>query len=377
MTSHILRDAEGHPSGVFRETASGLVSRARRTSSVRSSPESLDKRLRRSLQLADAECIAKGVTSFQDAGTSFRTIDAMKAMAKAGQLKTRIYTMIRASNRQLASRLAGYRMIGVGDNHLTVRAIKVSIDGALGSRGAWLLEPYSDAPESRGLETVSVASATETARLCMEHDFQFCIHAIGDRANREVLDIFEKAFTANPTKKDLRWRVEHAQHLHPDDIPRFGKLGVVASMQGVHCTSDAPWVTPRLGAERAEHGAYVWQSLMKSGALVTNGTDAPVEDVDPLISYYASVTRRTKDGTQFYPEQCMSRMEALESYTINAARAAFEEDIKGTLTPGKLADIVILSKDITTVDEAEILETEVLQTIIGGEVVYDRDRADK
>ncbi len=369
----ILHDAEGHPSGVFRETAAGLLSRAQRTSSVRASPAALEQRLRKSLRLADAECIAKGVTSFQDAGASLRSIDVMKSMAEAGELKIRLFAMIRGSNRQLARQLSDYRMIGIGNNHLTVRAVKVSIDGALGSRGAWLLEPYADAAESRGLETVSVKSASKTAALCLEHGFQFCVHAIGDRANREVLDIYEKTFASDPLKKDLRWRIEHAQHIHPDDITRFGKLGVVASMQGVHCTSDAPWVEPRLGAKRAKEGAYVWQSLMKSGALVTNGTDAPVEDVNPLISYYASVTRRAKDGTQFYPEQCMSRMEALESYTINAARAAFEEDLKGTLTPGKLADIVILSQDITTVEEAEILETEVLQTIIGGELVYTRD----
>ena len=205
----------------------------------------------------------------------------------------------------------------------------------------------------------------------MKHDYQLCVHAIGDRANREVLNVFEAAIEANPDKKDVRWRVEHAQHIHPDDIPRFGQLGVIASMQGIHCTSDAVYVIARLGEQRAREGAYVWQSLMKTGALVTNGTDAPVEHVSPIESFYATVARRLKDGSVFFPEQRMSRMEALKSYTIICATAAFEEDIKGTLTPGKLADIVVLSKDIMSCPEKEILEAEVVYTIVGAKVLYE------
>jgi predicted amidohydrolase YtcJ len=197
------------------------------------------------------------------------------------------------------------------------------------------------------------------------------VHAIGDRANREVLNVFEEAFKTYPDKKDVRWRVEHAQHLHPDDIPRFGKLGVIASMQGVHCTSDAVYVMARLGEQRAREGAYVWQSLMKTGALVTNGSDAPVERISPIESFYATVTRRLKDGRVFFPEQRMSRMEALKSYTIICAKAAFEEDIKGTLVPGKLADVVVLSKDIMSCPEKEILEAEVVYTIVGAKVLYE------
>jgi predicted amidohydrolase YtcJ len=235
-----------------------------------------------------------------------------------------------------------------------------------------LLEPYSDQTDSAGHNTSNIESIEETARLAAEHGFQLCVHAIGDRGNREVLDIFEATFAANPELQDLRWRVEHAQHINADDIPRFGQLGVIASMQGVHCTSDGPWVTPRLGAARAEEGAYVWQKLMKSGALVTNGTDAPVEDVNPISSFYATVSRRLADGTVFYPDQRMSRMEALQSYTINVAKAGFEENIKGTLTPGKLADIVILSRDIMTIPEEEIPQTVVVSTIVGGEIRYQR-----
>jgi predicted amidohydrolase YtcJ len=204
----------------------------------------------------------------------------------------------------------------------------------------------------------------------MQHDYQLCVHAIGDRANRETLDIFEAAFKANPGRKDVRWRVEHAQHLHPDDIPRFGRLGVIASMQGVHCTSDAPYVIARLGGTRAGEGAYVWQKLMKSGAVVSNGTDAPVEDVDPIASYYATVSRKLKDGSVFYPDQRMSREEALRSYTINAAHAAFEERSKGTLEAGKYADLVVLSKDILTIPEDQIPSAEVVYTIVGGKVKF-------
>ena len=253
-----------------------------------------------------------------------------------------------------------------------MRAIKRSIDGALGSRGAWLLEPYSDSPESTGLNTTTPESISETAAWAIDNDFQLCVHAIGDRANRETLDLYQRTFEANPDKTGLRWRDEHTQHLHPDDIPRFAELGVIASMQGVHCTSDGPYVVARLGEQRAAEGAYVWKSLIEAGAVVANGTDAPVEDVSPIASYYSTVSRRLADGSVFYPEQRLSRLEALKTYTINAAFAAFEEDIKGSLTVGKLADITVLSKDVMTIPEDEISSTEVAHTIVGGRVMYSR-----
>ena len=278
--------------------------------------------------------------------------------------------MVRDSNQSLMQNLKRTRVVGFADNHLTVRAIKRGIDGALGAHGAWLLQPYEDIPLSRGLNTRSVASVEEAASLAIKHDYQFCVHAIGDRANREVLDIFERQFKANPSDDSRRWRIEHAQHLHPDDIQRFGKLGVIASMQAVHCTSDAVFVPTRLGARRSKEGAYVWKSLLDSGAIVTNGTDAPVEDVDPIPCFFASVTRQLKPGVTFFPEQCMSRLEGLESYTINNAKAAFEEDIKGSIEVGKLADFVVLSNDLLTCSDDEILKTKVLRTVIGGETVY-------
>jgi predicted amidohydrolase YtcJ len=366
----ILKDAKGNPTGLLRETAARLIRRG--TGGPAPTDEERVTRERRVLELAAQEALSKGITSFQDAGSSFETIDRMKAMADEGKLGVRLWVMVRAGLEQEAQKLAQYRMVDYGNGHLTVRAIKRSIDGALGSRGAWLLEPYADKPDSSGLNTTSVEDIRATATLAMQHGYQLCVHAIGDRANRETLDIFQEAFKANPEKKDLRWRVEHAQHLHPSDIPRFGALGVIASMEGIHCTSDAPYVLARLGATRAEEGAYVWQKLLKSGAVVTNGTDAPVEDVDPIASYYATVSRKLKDGSVFYPDQRMSRMEALKSYTINGAFAAFEDGSKGSLKPGKYADVVVLSKDIMTIPEDEILTTQVVYTVVGGKVRHKR-----
>ena len=365
----LIRDAKGNPTGLLRETASRLVRRGRGAPEL-TAAESADRE-KKIIELAAKEVLSKGVTSFQDAGSSFQDVDRFKAAADAGTLGVRLWVMIRQGNDALMQNLAKYKMVGHADGLLTVRAIKHSIDGALGSRGAWLLEPYSDKPDDSGDNTTPPATIRETAKLALQHGYQLCVHAIGDRANRETLDIFEEAFKGRDGK-ELRWRVEHAQHLHPADIPRFGKLGVIASMQGIHCTSDAPYVPARLGNKRAEEGAYVWQKLMKSGALVTNGTDAPVEDVDPIASYYATVSRKLKDGSVFYPDQRMNRMEALRSYTINGARAAFEENSKGTLKPGKYADITVLSKDILTVPEDEIATAQVMYTIVGGKIRYKR-----
>ena len=364
----ILKDAKGDPIGVLRETASRLI-----RTGTGEPPRTADEdaaRARKVLELASREVLSKGVTSFQDAGSSLATVDLMKAMVDEGTIGVRLWVMLRQPNQTLAPNLARYRMVDYGNGHLTVRAIKHSIDGALGSRGAWLLEPYSDAPDSAGLNTTSAETIRETVKLAVQHGYQMCVHAIGDRANRETLDIFEEAFKANPDQTDLRWRVEHAQHLHPSDIPRFGALGIIASMQGVHCTSDAPYVPARLGARRSAEGAYVWKSLMASGAVVSNGTDAPVEDVDPIASFYSTISRKLPDGSVFYAAQRMNRAEALRSYTLNGAFAAFEEHSKGSLKVGKYADMVVLSQDIMTIPEARIPKTEVLYTIVGGKIRY-------
>jgi predicted amidohydrolase YtcJ len=358
----ILKDQSGDPTGLLRETAEGLIRTSARDTA----------RARKGLELASAEVLSKGITSFEDAGSSFATIDLMKAMIDEGRIGVRLWVMVNDRNALLAEKLKQYRMIDYGQGHLTVRAIKRVMDGALGSRGAWLLEPYTDKPDSVGLNTTPMEAIDETAHLAMVNDYQLCVHAIGDRANRETLDLFERAFKANPPKRDLRWRVEHAQHLSAADIPRFGQLGVIASMQGIHATSDAPYVLERLGPKRAEEGAYVWQKLMKTGAVVANGTDAPVEDVDPIANYFATVSRRTKTGTVFYPDQRMSRMEALKSYTINGAYAAFQEESRGSLAIGKLADMTVLSKDILTVPEDQIRAAQVTYTIVGGKILYRR-----
>lgn len=364
----ILKDASGAPMGLFRETAQGLIHKVRGEG-----PSEVE--LAKMAELAAQECLAKGVTSFQDAGSSFGTIDFLRRQVADGATLPRLWMMVRADNEDLRQNLGSVVADTKDDTNVRVGGIKLSIDGALGARGAWLLEPYSDSPKSTGLNLVPLDVARETADIAIEEGVQLCIHAIGDRANREVLDIFEDTFEAHPDKTDLRWRIEHAQHLHPDDIPRFAELGVVASMQAVHCTSDGPWVPDRLGDQRSEEGAYVWRKLIDSGALVTNGTDTPVEDVSPIASYYSSITRLLPDGSRFYPDQVMNRSEALENYTLSVAKAAFDEDHIGSLEVGKLADVVVLSKDILTVAEEEIPSTEVVYTILGGKVVHRGDGA--
>jgi hypothetical protein len=368
-----VRDRRGQPTGMLREKAQGAVREAIAKYQAQRSPNEIKAEQLEQVRLAGQTALANGVTTFHDAGSSFRTIDLFKQLADEGKLPLRLYAMVRGeSNDVMAQKLPAYRLIGYGNGFLTVRSIKRQIDGALGAHGAWLLEPYTDMPESAGLVLEPVADITRTAEVAIEHGFQVNTHAIGDRGNRETLNIYEKVFRAHSEKKDLRWRIEHAQHLHPDDIPRFAALGVIASMQGVHCTSDGPWVPKRLGDKRAKEGAYVWRKLWDSGAVVTNGTDVPVEDISPIQSFYATVTRRTPDGSVFYPEERLTREEALKSYTLNNAYAAFEENIKGSLTPGKWADIVVLSRDIMTIPDDQIPGTEVLYTIVGGKVAYQR-----
>lgn len=360
----ILHGPDGEPMGLFRETAEDLIQAVRGDTP---SPEELAKMA----NLAAQESLAKGVTSFQDAGSSFEVVDFLRQHVTTDDWNgPRLWMMIRASNEALTERIGEVAQATDDDPWLTVGGIKLSLDGALGARGAWLLEPYTDSPESTGLNLIPVELARATADIAIENDVQLCIHAIGDRANREVLDVFEETFAAHPDKADLRWRVEHAQHLHPEDLPRFAELGVIASMQAVHCTSDGPWVPDRLGDQRSEEGAYMWRTLLDSGAVVTNGTDVPVEDISPIASYASSVTRLMNNGERFYPDQSMTRMEALKSYTLSVAYSAFEEGAKGSLEVGKMADIVVLSKDLLTVDEAELPNTEVLYTIVDGQVVY-------
>jgi predicted amidohydrolase YtcJ len=327
------------------------------------------------VQRAGKEALSKGVTSFHDAGAPFSVIDLYRELADAGRLPVRMYAMVGGeSNETLEQNLARYRTIGYGHDFLTVRAIKRMLDGALGTRSAWLLEPYADDPGNTGLVVDPLDMIAKTAELAIENGYQLNTHAIGDRANREILDLYERVHHQHPGRSNnLRWRVEHAQHLHPDDVPRFEQLGVIASMQGVHATSDGAWVAKRLGEQRARERTYVWRSLWDAGALITNGTDVPVEDIDPLACFRATVTRQMADGRFFYQEQKLTREEALATYTRNNANAAFEEDLKGTLAVGKLADFIVLSHDLLAVPDAQLANVRVLQTVLGGRLVYTRE----
>ena len=371
----IVKDPGGEPSGLLRETAQRIVGRAMAHAHEGRSAREVEDENRLAVELAGQDALSKGVTSFHDAGSNFATIDFFRRLEEEGELPVRLYVMVRReSNEVMAERLPEYRMLPRGNDFLTVRAIKRQVDGALGAHGAWLLEPYDDHP-STGLNLEPLDDIMGTARVALRHGFQVATHAIGDRGNREILDLYQEAFQeAGVDGRALRWRIEHAQHLHPDDVGRFAELGIIPSMQAIHCTSDGPWVIPRLGEERAENGAYLWRDLIDSGAVVNNGTDTPVEDVDPLPGFYASVTRMMPNGEPFYPEQAMTREEALASYTINGAYSAFEEDVKGSLTPGKYADIVVLSNDIMTVPAEEILDARVDYTIVGGDIRYAREK---
>lgn len=375
----IVRTPSGDPIGVFEERAMAAINAAYQAWLDSLPSEEVERRWYQGIELAQQECLSKGITSFQDAGSSFDEINRYRNMAEQGELQLRLWAMVRHSSERLRQGLEGFPVVDAGNRFFTCRAIKSELDGALGSYGAWLLEPYADNPGFTGQNTTPLSEVATIAGIALDHGMQLCVHTIGDRANRELLNLMDSVTKArNVALNDLRWRSEHAQHIHPDDIPRFAQLGVIASMQGIHCTSDAPFVVKRLGEERARTGAYAWRSLIDAGAVVTNGTDTPVEDVNPLESFYASVTRRRHQdpykGLEFFPEQRMTREEAIKSYTLNCAWAAFEDSWKGSLTPGKVADIVVLSNDLTTCPDEDILNTRVLMTIVGGQVRYQAER---
>jgi len=373
----IVRDAQGRATGILLETAAGLVQEAIEAARSDQSPAEHRARRKRQVRLAAEEALAHGVTSFHDQGASFATIELYREMAENDSLGIRMYAMVSQSEVTPENRdsLAALRTVGAADHHLTVRSIgEVTADGALGSRSAWMLAPYDDAPDDTGINVTSMDRIREIAEIGLEEDYQIAVHAIGDRANRETLDLYASLFeTAGVDGESLRWRIEHAQHLHPDDIPRFADLGVIASMQAIHACSDAPYNYQRLGADRVEEGAYVWKTLWEDGAVVTNGTDVPVEQIDPLASVHCTVTRAVPGSdTTFTAEETLDRRQALESYTINNAYAAFAEDVKGTLRPGKLADVTVFGENILKVPADEIRDAPVDVTIVGGDVAYER-----
>lgn len=367
----IVRDSRGEAIGVFEETAANIIENAYEEYLSTLSEADKTKIWFDGIELAEEECIKKGITSFQDAGSTFVEIDRYKKLAEDGNLDLRLWAMIGSREENLAENLKNFPILNAGNHFFTSRAIKAYLDGALGSFGAWLLESYNDKPDFHGQNVTPIEDIERIGGLAAKHNLQLCVHAIGDRGNREMLDLYERIFKAMPDQSDFRWRIEHSQHIDPTDIPRFGNLGVIAAMQAIHCTSDAPFVIKRLGEKRAREGAYPWRSLLDADAVVTNGSDAPVEDVDPIESFYASVTRKRADsGMAFFPEQSMTRAEGLKAYTLSNAWAAFEEKDKGSLEVGKLADVTVLSKNLLTCGDEEILDAKVLYTIIGGKVKH-------
>ena len=379
----IVRDQRGEPIGMLRETASGPVEAAYGRSRAGRPPAEVSAERRHWVQLAAENAMENGITSFQDMGSSFETLDLLIEMANEGNLPVRLYMSIQEPAEELEGRLAEYRMVGHGNGYLTIRTIGEKVlDGALGVHGGWLLEPYADLPRSVGFNVTPVPDIERSAELALEHDYQMAIQGIGDRAVRVLLDIFEASYEEAarqaeagvevPRSTDFRWRIEHAQVIHPDDLARFVESEIIPSVQGIFACSDGIWVEERLGPERTVERGYLYRTLYDMGAVVLNGTDPPVELIDPIASFDCTVTRRLPDGSFFMPEQSLTREQALRSYTINNAYAAFEEDIKGSLTPGKYADITVLSKDILATPDDELSSAEVAYTIIGGEVKYRR-----
>lgn len=366
----IIRDEAGNPTGLFNETAVSLIESKIPAKTAASDAQALD--------LAMKACLRNGITSFHDAGATREGIALFESFRKAMKLDVRLYVMITGYDYPLMQEwLARGPMID-SLHWLTIRSIKLNCDGALGSRGAWLLESYSDRDHHFGMPTYPMDSVYTISRKALQHGFQVCSHAIGDRANQEILNRYEKAI-AETTNKDHRFRIEHAQHLHPQDIPRFAKLGVVPAMQAIHMSSDRPWAIERLGQKRIEEGAYMWQTLLQTGARIINGTDAPVEPINPIPCFYASVTRKTLKGEPeggYEPKEKMTREQALRSYTLDAAYGAFEENIKGSLEIGKLADFTIFTKDLMTIAEQDILKTEVAMTVVGGKIVFEKSASD-
>ena len=375
----IIKNLRNQPTGIFNERAQNLISKHVESPSYdagsKSDSDTDQQNSNLALELAVKECLENGITSFHDAGAGKESIQTFRDGINSNKLKIRLYVMLTSRNPELLEEW--YKRgpeIGTGNDYLTIRSIKLNADGALGSRGAWLLNEYTDRPGHFGMATQSIDYVYEVSKNGLKHGFQVNAHAIGDRANREILNQYQKVFNENPEKaNDLRWRIEHAQHIDPEDIPRFGELGVIPSIQGIHMSSDRPWAINRLGRKRIVESAYVWRDLIDHGAVIVNGTDVPVEPIDPIASFYASVTRKTLKGIPkngYEPKQKMTRLEALKSYTINAAFAAFEEKIKGSIEIGKYADFTVLSKNIITVPDNQLLNTKVLYTIINGKIEY-------
>jgi predicted amidohydrolase YtcJ len=383
----IVRNNSGNPTGVLIDNAQDLISGIM--------PPPTEEETTEAITLAVSEWPKYGITSVQDMGVGLKLIQLYKKLIDAGKFPIRNYVAVGRESEAWDYYLGHGPEIGYGSNHLTVRSVKLYADGALGSRGAAVIEPYSDDPGNRGLTLTSAAQIQAVAESSLANGFQVCAHAIGDRANTFTLDAYEKAFHER-SGEPYRFRIEHAQVLADSDIPRFKKLGVIPSMQPTHCTSDMYWAEARLGPKRIR-GAYAWRSLLNTGAVICGGSDVPVESPDPLLGFYAAITRQDAEGRPrdwrdvqryfelssdgitdisafnggWYADQKLNREEALKAFTIWAAYGAFEENLKGSIEVGKLADLVVLSKDIMKVEPSEIMDTQVLMTFIGGKLLYE------
>lgn len=366
----ISKDKTGEPNGMLLDSAQGLVTKHIPETSEADTEQAVLLGVRREVEL--------GWCEVQDAGGSFDEVALYRKLYEEGKIKLRIYKAVYGPTKDSQRLLKEGSRVGAYDNHLTVRTIKVVLDGALGSRGAALLEPYSDKPDTSGYLTQKEEELLPMLEEALRQGIQVETHAIGDRANRTILDLYEKAMaTVPPEQRKVRaprWRVEHAQIVSPVDIPRFAKLGVIPSMQPSHAIGDLHFAPSRLGIKRLE-GAYAWQSFIKSGVVVPGGSDAPVERGEPMIEFYAAVARRDQKGFSgegWHPEQAVSREQALKMFTLWPAIAAFEEQLKGSIEAGKLADLTVFSADIMKIPAMEILKTQCLMTVIGGEIVYER-----
>ena len=364
----INKDAAGEPTGMLIDRAQGLVSRLVPPPTDADQDQALLKGVEREVGL--------GWTQVHHAGGSWEEVDRLRRLYQAGKIKLRVYYAIRGPGADADRLIAQGAAPAEFDTRLTVRTIKVSIDGALGSRGAALLAPYSDDPRTSGLITTDTVAYKRTLLGALRAGIQVETHAIGDRGNRLTLDFYERTMQEVPADQrkvaEPRWRDEHSQIISPQDIPRFKQLGVIASMQPSHAIGDLYFAPARLGMERLA-GAYAWQTLIKLGVPIAGGSDAPVERGEPLIEFYAAVARKDtagRSGQGWHPEEKMTRAQALKAFTTWAAFAAFEEGVRGTIETGKLADLTVFDKDIMTVPELEILKAKNLMTIINGEIVY-------
>lgn len=366
----IERDAEGNPSGVFVDAAMELIG-----SKI---PPPTDAQRSAALTSALEMMAGVGLTGVGDAGIDLDTFNLYKRFADEGKLTARINAMIGGTGKDFDAISKNGPLTGYGHDYLSVRSVKLYADGALGSRGAAMLMPYSDDAKNSGLLFSPPDEMTAMISKTFDHGYQVCIHAIGDKGNREVLDSIAAAYKKTPDAKALRNRIEHAQVVSLEDIPRFVDLNLIASMQPTHATSDMNMAEDRIGPERIK-GAYAWRTFLKQGTRIAGGSDFPVESPNPFNGLHAAVTRQDHDGHPpggWYPKQAMTMTEALRAFTLDAAYAAHQEDTLGTLEPGKWADFILVDQDIFKVDPGKVWKTRVLQTWVGGKSVYRGEGAD-